>query len=550
MGVLARGRARALSGLAVGALLAGALAGPGGARATARSAVPTSVTVPMIADPGTINPILASDSYGRAIVSMLYPSLAARAPGGRTVPALARTWTVAENGLHIQVDLRPGLRWTDGSAVTADDVVTTFAAMADRRDHSPYFAVFRAMRAATVVGARTVAIDLSRPDPAFLRSVLFVPIAPASVLDPLIGRGKALARSPELDVEAHVTAGPFRLDAWDRSTGTLRFSRNRAYPWGAARLATFTLQYEPTADAAWQAFVDGRVAIANVPADAAAQAGALAKAGKLRLLRVPTDQYAYIAFNMTDPIWSDGRVREAAVEAVDRRAIAAQLPVSLGAPTGGPPPLSEVASGHRLAGLGYNLTRARALLTAAGWRLGAGGIRYKDGRPLAFTLLTVAGVPLWDRYVGIVAYDLRLAGFGVTVQYMTFSLLSQALAAPPGRASPGAWALAWEMTATSDARTLFGGPAAFPPAGQDVGAYDDPAVTTAMQTLAAGRAGAAARRRARARLRTALHADPPAIFLYRATGLVATAPALRVPLPPAAIGESLAWPQDWYYATP
>jgi peptide/nickel transport system substrate-binding protein len=279
------------------------------------------------------------------------------------------------------------------------------------------------------------------------------------------------------------------------------------------------------------------------------QANALAKAGKLRLLHVPAGAYTYIPFNMYDPIWRDPSVRIAAVEAVDRGAIARQLPVSPGAPTGGPPPMSLVASNGNMAGLAYNLAHARALLEADGWRLGQGGVRYKDGKPLAFTLVTVAGVPLWDRCIGIVVYDLRLAGFAVTVQYQTFASLAQSLTRPPSDDSPGAWALAWTMSAASDARTLFGGRAALPPGGQDVGGYADAVVTTAMGTLAVG-GSPAARRHAESALRTALRSDPPAIFLYRQTGLVATVPSLHIPVPTASLGQSLVDPQAWYVQRP
>jgi peptide/nickel transport system substrate-binding protein len=503
----------------------------------------------MIADPGSINPILASDSYGRSIVGMLYPSLGTITPSGALRPLLAQSWSVRASGLRIDVTIRQGLRWTNGQPVTARDVATTFTAMANARDRSPYLAVFGVMSDVAPAGADRLVIDLSRPDASFLHAMLLVPIAPASVLARLVGRGKALAANAELNTEARITAGPFRLVSWNRESGTLHFVRNSAYPWGRARLAGLTLQYEPTADTAWSAFVDGQVAIANVPSDATAQARALAKAGKARLLSEPSSTYAYIPFNMADPIWDDPRVRQAAIEAVDRPAIAAQLQISPGTPTGGPPPLSAVASRGAMAGMGYNLAKARSLLERAGWTVGEGGVRYRHGHPLAFTLVTVAGVPLWDRYVGIAAYDLHLAGFDVTVAYQTFASLSQSLARPDRSANPGAWALAWTMTPTSDARALFGGRDAFAPAGQDVGGYADPAVTSALQTLAVG-APAAAMKSARASLRAALRTDPPAIFLFKGTATVAVAPGLHIPVARVTTGQSVAWPEDWYYTRP
>ncbi len=541
-------RRAALAAIAAPLALALGATGLGASSVTAAAvALPSGATAPMIADPGSINPILASDSYGRSVVAMLYPSLATVAPGGRVRPLLARSWRVLDKGLEMDIAIRSGLRWTDGAAVTAADVATTFAAMADRRDHSAYYALFGAMSDVKAHGADQLVVTLARPDATFLHAVLLVPVAPKSVVAPLLGRSRALAANADLNARPLITAGPFRFVAWDTATGTLRLQRNAAYPWGASRLRSLTIRYEPTAGAAWSAFLSGQLTLANVPAADTVQARALERAGKLRLISEPSATYTYIPFNMADPIWADPRVREAAILAVDRKAIASQLPAVLGTPTGGPPPLSEVATDGDMAGLGANLAKAERLLTAAGWKAGAAGVRAKDGKPLAFTLVTVAGVPLWDRYVGIVAYDLRLAGFDVTVTYQTFASLVDSLSRPAGPQAPGAWALAWTMTPGSDAQALFGGSAARPPGGQDVGGYADPRVTAAMNTLAVG-ASRKAMRAARASLRAALRADPPAIFLYEGTTMVATVPDLRLPRATVATGLSIAWAQDWYYA--
>jgi peptide/nickel transport system substrate-binding protein len=546
----ARARIRVAAALATAALVVLTLgAGPVVVQAVSPEAVPSAITVPIIADPASINPILATDSYGRSIVAMLYPTLATASATGSAKPLLAQSWAVTNKGLTINIVLRSGLDWSDGRPVTARDVVATFTAMANRRDRSPFLALFDAVSDMVATGRYSLTVELSRPDPSLLHPLLLLPIAPASVVAPLVGRPRALRANADLNLSAQVSAGPFRLASWNRQTGTLRFVRNPSYPWGAARLETFTLQYEATADSAWQAFVDGQLGVANVPSDAVSQAAALAKAGKVRLITMPTETYTYVAFNMNDPIWTNGMVREAAVEAVNRRGIERRLAVSPGTLTGGPPPLSLVASNGNMAGLAYNPENARALLETAGWHVGKGGVRYKGGEPLAFTLVTVSGVPLWDHYIAIVAYDLRQVGFEVTVEYQTFASLTASLSRPPGAASPGAWALAWEMTPTSDARTLFGGSAALPPGGQDVGAYEDPTVASALQTLAVD-GMASARRQAETALRGALRNDPPAIFLYRETGLVATVPGLRVPMPTVSLGQNLVDPQAWYFTAP
>jgi peptide/nickel transport system substrate-binding protein len=531
---------------AAAALAAAALLVPAAGRA---SAVPDAATVPIIADPGSINPILAADTYGRAVVGLLYPSLTAVGPDGVRRPLLARAWSVSDGGRTVRILLRSGLRWTDGRPVTAADVAATFDAMANRRDRSPWFGVFRPMAQVRAEGAGAVVVDLSRPDPAFLPDALTVPIAPARVVAPLVGDGRALAADRDLNAAPAITAGPFRFVAWQRATDTLVFARNAAYPWGRAHLARLVLQYEATSGSAWDAFLRGQVSVADVPASALVEARALARRGRLRLVTLPTAQFTYIAFNLRAPLWQDPRVRQAAVYAVDRAAINRAVNRPPARLTGGPPPLSLVAPGGALAGMGYDPARAERLLSAAGWRPGPGGVRYRRGQALHFTLLTVAGVPTWDRTVAMAAQDLRAVGFSVDVEYAPFADLVRSLAGPQRSSSPGAWGLAWQMTGASDARTLIGGRAAFPPGGQDVGGYDDPTVTAALQALAAG-GGAKARRAEERRLAAALRADPPAIFLFQTVGVMAVAPGLRVPRPGGLTGSALDWPQDWSWTGP
>jgi len=536
-------RARAVA-VALGAALAAAPA------SVAAAPVPSptqTVVLPIIADPGSINPLLASDAYGRSIVALLYPSLASYQPSGTLRPLLARSWSTVDRGRTVRLVLRPGLRWSDGAPVDATDVVATFTAMADARDDSPFAGIFRSMQSVTAQGSDTVLITLGRVDPAFVPDVLTVPIAPASVLRPLKGRARALRTAASLNADPTVTAGPFRFAGWNRSTDTLNFVRNAAYPWGRARIDRLVIQYEATNSDAWQAFLSGSVDAAEVPAPNYAQAQALSKAGRLHLVDVATGQYSYLAFNMRDPIWKDARVREAAIYAVDRQAINRQQDQPLDVPTGGPPPLNLASRTGDMAGMAYDPARAAALLDAAGWIRGEGGVRYKAGQPLSFVLETVSGDSAWDNDIGAVAGYLRLAGFQVTLDSVPFHQLVLQLAERPHGVWPGAFALAWDMLPGADARVLFGGAPALPPAGQNIGSYSDTTVADAMNALAAGGLSKADQAKQVRALATALKADPPALFLYQTVGVVALRPGLHAPTPVSSVAGILDWPQDWYW---
>jgi len=55
----------------------------------------------------------------------------------QTEPALAKSWTVSADGLRYVLELRRGLRFSDGHAFDASDVVFTFQAMMDDKVNSP-----------------------------------------------------------------------------------------------------------------------------------------------------------------------------------------------------------------------------------------------------------------------------------------------------------------------------------------------------------------------------------------------------------------------------
>ena len=77
--------------------------------------------------PKTFNPLFALDSASDSIVRLLFGSLVnldstTQQPG----PGLAESWSVAPDQKTWTFKLRPGVRWSDGEPLTADDVVFTW----------------------------------------------------------------------------------------------------------------------------------------------------------------------------------------------------------------------------------------------------------------------------------------------------------------------------------------------------------------------------------------------------------------------------------------
>ena len=78
------------------------------------------------AAPGQIDPAKANDYAGLVLISNIYDTLLWPAPGGGVAPRMADSWGVSEDNKSYTFKLHPGLKFHDGSPVTADDVVFSY----------------------------------------------------------------------------------------------------------------------------------------------------------------------------------------------------------------------------------------------------------------------------------------------------------------------------------------------------------------------------------------------------------------------------------------
>jgi len=122
------------------------------------------------------------------------------------------------------------------------------------------------------------------------------------------------------------------------------------------------------------------------------------------------------AFNVNHRTLSDPRVRQALNLAVPTQAIIQKLFYGFAEPLTSP--LAPNAAGHITAGrTGFDLAKAKSLLTAAGWKQGDEPIRVRDGVRLSLTLLCPEGLFPADRAVAeAVATALRLVGVDVRIE--------------------------------------------------------------------------------------------------------------------------------------
>jgi peptide/nickel transport system substrate-binding protein len=272
-----------------------------------RAADPSGVTVIVDGGPASLDPRLGSDEASRRVYDLIFNALFRLGDDGGTVPDLALS-SEAPDDRTLVVHLREGVRFHDGSLLTAEDVAFTYRSILEGEVVSFRRADFEAVESVSASDAATVVFRLRRPF-APLLSNLTVPILRA-------GTGAGAARSP-------VGTGPFRLVRY-RKDEDLLLGRFDGYFEGPSPLTSIRIRILPAESARLLEMMRGSGDL--VVNDLAPEHfDRLARTAGFEVAAHDGRNVVYLGFNLPHPPLDDARVRRAIALAVDREAIVRHL---------------------------------------------------------------------------------------------------------------------------------------------------------------------------------------------------------------------------------
>ena len=356
---------------------------PGGPAAQAPGA-PVSggtVTIPIVADP-TLNPWSPNAFVESLFINrVLFDGLTKPGKDLAPAPDLAASWTTAADGLSWTFKLREGVKWSDGKPFSADDVAFTFNDIVLKPDlGAQNRGNFSAVKSVTAVDATTVRFDLSRKFSALTSYLAYNSgIVPKHVLsaDPL--------KTNSFNKGVPVSTGPFKVAKYT-SGQSVSLVRNENYFGAKPYLDNVVFTVVPDANTQIAQALSGDVSIMIL--DDKAAVARVKSASNLAVVSRPLVQYYWLALNQTDPRFTDVRVRQAFVMAIDRQAIIKSVELGYGSVANSAitPALKAYFDPSLSTRYPYDPQKAKDLLAAAGWTPGAGGVLMKEGKPFQFTM--------------------------------------------------------------------------------------------------------------------------------------------------------------------
>lgn len=147
--------------------------------------------------------------------------LKANADQSEIGPGLAESWTISDDGMTYTFKLRAGLKFFDGSPLTAEDVAFSFNRMRFQKD-TVYAAPFQPLTKIEAVDATTVKFGLDRPFPPFLKLCEIWNAGIVSKKTVTEMGDEAFGTKPA------VTSGPFKLVEWKTGDRVI-MARNEHY---------------------------------------------------------------------------------------------------------------------------------------------------------------------------------------------------------------------------------------------------------------------------------------------------------------------------------
>lgn len=376
-----------------------------------------TLTEGAVGNPQFINPLLAISDADRDLATLTYAGLMGLSGTGSLVPVLAESYTVSPDGKSYTFVLRKNAKFSDGSPVTADDVVFTVKKAQDPALKSPEYADWSGVQV-VAVDARTVRFTLTKAYTPFL-SLTTLGILPSKLWQSISDTEfpfSMLETSP-------IGAGPFKVAGISRGSSGLIQSvslvGNPNYALGRPYLNGITFRFYENADDLSQALSTGAIESAyGIPAPGA--------------LSAPYARVFGVFWNPSqNQVYARTEVRKALSLAINRQDIVTSVLGGYATPIMGPVPPGEGIKQVPVPSVGAQ--EAAQVLEAGGWTYDGTARMWKNAatkQTLDSITIRTSNVPELKNVASAVKTDWENLGISVDIELYEPGDLSQNVIRP------------------------------------------------------------------------------------------------------------------------
>jgi peptide/nickel transport system substrate-binding protein len=331
---------------------------------------------------------------------------------GQTTNWLASSYKWGNANKTLTFTIRKGVKWTDGTPLTAADVLYTFN-LIKKYPALDLNASWAVLKSVTQKGNQIVFQFKTAAVPYFYYIADQTPIVPQHIWSKI--------SNPVTYKDPHpVGSGPFKMGSC--SPQVIKYTKNGDY-WqqGVPTIDTIYYPAFTSNDPANQQLASGK-----------AQWGSqfIPNIKSFYVNKSPDNNYWFpptvnvsIFINQTDPILKDVAVRKAMAYAIDRQKVSEIGEYGYEPPSNQTgivtPTFSSWLDPTLAKQVNYDPAKAVAILQAAGYKKKNGLFYTPDGKPLSFTMINIGGYSDWVASAQIVQEQLKKVGIKVTPENLS-----------------------------------------------------------------------------------------------------------------------------------
>lgn len=302
------------------------------------------------ADIFTFDPYNTQDDRSIFTELSIYDRLVKLSADGKGVePELATSWTVASDGLTADFVLREGVKFWDGTPLTADDVVFSLTRAIDQKGSWGF--LFSPVKSVAAVDAKTVRLTMSEP---------FAPLLPAlSTFAASIYQKANFEKHGEAAGEHPLGTGAFMLESWNKGQEVILAKNPHYWQQGKPALDKVIFRVVGDDNARMLQLASGDVQIAtDVPPNLTEQA----KSSGANIAKVTGSGVGFITINEKVKPFDEAPVRCAMAHALDRKSIADSIYFGQAVPAKSILPSATFYYDPNTDPIGFDLAKAKELL--------------------------------------------------------------------------------------------------------------------------------------------------------------------------------------------
>jgi peptide/nickel transport system substrate-binding protein len=368
----------------------------------------------MIGEPSNLIAMIAGDSASSAIAGNIFNSLIKYDEKLNHAPELAEKWEISADQKTITFTLKDNLVWADGTPLTSEDVLFTWKLVTDPNTRTPYASDYLLVKKASTPDKNTFEVTYEETYAPAIDTWASLHILPKHLLKDEDINNTYFSRKP-------TGSSYYQLDKWV-SGQQVSLKSNINSSQGLPQIEQLISRIIPDTSSQFLELSADNIDFMSINPIQYQRVFPAKKdmLEKINLYKELGNGYTYLGFNLKKAPFNNINVRQAINYAIDKDEVIKGVLLGLGEPIASPYKPGTRWNNPNLKSYPYDPNKALKLLTKAGYKKNQEGFFEKNGKVLAFEILTNQNKQR-EMTAVLVQRRLREIGIDVTIRVLEWA---------------------------------------------------------------------------------------------------------------------------------